>query len=91
MKISMISLISEDGSRASLGRIMLWLFTVFCMYFWFTKADPNNNPPDTLFYAWSMLLMYNFGKKPVNMAKTYLGGKNSKLDTLIDKIDKGIK
>lgn len=56
-------LISNDGTSVSTGRVLLWLFVGFSVYFWFWR-DANAFPP-TLAQSLFVVLTYNLGSKIV--------------------------
>lgn len=59
MKFS--SLISEDSKNLSLGRVSFWIVFGISIYFWF-RREPDKFP-ETLFYSFMLLLLYNISKK----------------------------
>jgi hypothetical protein len=67
MKLS--SLYSEDGEYVSMGRVLLWIMFGICCYFWFCRSIADF-PPTVLDITVSLLL-YNFGKKGVDVFNSY--------------------
>ncbi len=63
------SLISEDGTSISLGRVSFWIVYALLIWFWIKtglKVDVNvtlPDAPDSLLYSFYSLLLYNIGKK----------------------------
>lgn len=67
-------LISEDCEHVSLGRTTFWLLFFASIYYWlYLKQEV----PDTLFNSWWIVLIYNFGKKGLNVANNVFTVKNS--------------
>jgi len=67
-------LISENGVDISLGRTTFWILFVISLYYWiYLKQDT----PDTLFNSWWIVLIYNFGKKGLNVASSVFTTKDS--------------
>lgn len=64
------TLISEDGINVSLGRVAFWLLLSFAAYFWFCKAITDF--PPTLYSALTTIMLYNFGKKGVEVMANWL-------------------
>ena len=54
-----VSLFSEDNQNISLGRTAFWILLGFSSYFWFKEIKF----PETLYYFFSYVTLYNFGKK----------------------------
>jgi len=70
------NLISEDGKQISIGRLTFWLLLFVCLWFWFHRAET----PQTLFDAWTAMVLYNLGKKGIfafdRMSERKHGGRN---------------
>lgn len=64
------ALITEDGKAISLGRVSFWLLLLACIYFWFFEKIVDF--PPTLFQAFCAVMLYNFGKKGVDLFNTFL-------------------
>jgi hypothetical protein len=56
------SLISEDDKNVSLGRVAFWILLGIACYFWFKEIKF----PDTLYYFFAYVTIYNFGKKALS-------------------------
>jgi len=84
------SLVSEDGTNASMGRFTFWILLIICICFWSLK--PPKDFPDTLYYLTLYSLLYNYGKKLVPLS-AFLNAKSPKdLTTeLTDTIKKATK
>lgn len=76
----MKSLFYENG-KLSLGRAMLWIFTILIISFYyiivFTKSDFKDLPP-SMVEIFISLLLYNCFKKGRDVAKEYLTSKKDK-------------
>ena len=66
-----ISLISDDGTNLSMGRVAFWILLSISTYFWFKEIKF----PETLYYFVSYVILYNFGKKPVDAVQDYFSNK----------------
>lgn len=63
-------LISEDGKGVSTGRIIMWILLGYSTYFWFFKSIPEF--PATLYNCFTSILLYNFGKKGIEVINTFV-------------------
>jgi len=67
MKI--VTLFSDDGINASIGRVLLWIILINDMFFWWLRDIKQF--PETLYYVTGYLLAYNFGKKLMEPLNTF--------------------
>lgn len=64
------SLISEDGENISMGRVAFWLLFLISILFW--TFEPIDKFPPTLFDTFMSMVIYNFGKKGVDVFNNYV-------------------
>lgn len=65
-------LISEDNKNVSLGRLSFWILFLSSLYFWvYLKKDIFDTQSQMLI----VLLLYNLGKKGLNIWQTMKGQK----------------
>lgn len=63
-------LISENGKDISLGRTTFWVMFVVSLWYWVVLRQDT---PNTLFNSWWIVLLYNFGKKGINVLSKKVG------------------
>ena len=63
-------LISENGKDISLGRTTFWVMFVVSLWYWVALRQDT---PNTLFNSWWIVLLYNFGKKGINVLSKKVG------------------
>jgi len=62
------SLVSEDNDSISIGRISFWVLFGLSIYFWIMKPTF----PQTLYDTLGIILLYNFGKKGIDVANNFV-------------------
>lgn len=67
------NLISEDNKNISLGRVSFWILMGFSAYFWF--CQPAANFPPTLYNILVAVILYNFGKKGLELVAPFIESK----------------
>ena len=73
LMLSFRFLFSDDGERASIGRVTMWLFTIAILYRFIFFG---NDIPVNVVYVYYALVMYNLFKKPMPAINQFLANYN---------------
>jgi len=71
------SLISDNNKDLSIGRVLLWLFTLSILYRFLLQGQ---DIPANIVYIYGFLVTYNLLKKPLPLLEKYLDVRSNNVD-----------